>query len=101
MIDDIGYTLSREFGMPLKGEHAVVDGVGAYGTESATAKEFGAFDPTAFGGKGSPLPVGFLIDPAGVLRHASRPDDVASFLDPRDVLRVLATEAPTAAGAGV
>jgi peroxiredoxin len=60
-----------------------------------TAKAYGAFDATAFGGKGGHLPATFVVAPDGTLALSSRSDDVASFLDPSEVLRLL--EQPAAA----
>lgn len=54
-----------------------------------SAKRFGAFDPTAYAGKGSALPVGFLIGPDGTLRYASKPEHVTQFLDPDEVIRIV------------
>jgi peroxiredoxin len=57
--------------------------------ENQVARQFGAAGAKAQSGKGSPLPVSFLIGPDGRLLHASRPGDVESFLDPRKVLEFL------------
>ena len=57
--------------------------------ESQVARQFGAASSNAQSGKGGPLPVSFLIGPEGHIVHASRPDDVESFLDPRKVLEFL------------
>jgi peroxiredoxin Q/BCP len=67
-----------------------LDFVMAVDPTSELSKRFGAFDPESYDGKGSPLPVGFLVGPDGALRHASKPTDVRSFLDPDEVLRIVA-----------
>jgi peroxiredoxin len=56
------------------------------------AQQFGALQPQAFQGKDAPLPASFLIDREGKVRYASRPKDVASFLDPREIIAILAGE---------
>jgi peroxiredoxin len=57
--------------------------------EHVIARRFGVFDPRGNDGKGSVLPVGFLIGPDGTLRHASHPNDVSNFLDPSKVLQLV------------
>lgn len=63
------------------------------------AQQFGALQAGALKGKDAPLPASFLIDREGTLRYASKPRDVGSFLDPREVIRVLADDAVPAAAA--
>ncbi len=63
------------------------------------AQQFGALEAQAMKGKDAPLPASFLIDRQGTLRYASKPRDVGSFLDPREVIRVLAADAAPAAAA--
>jgi len=57
--------------------------------EHTIAKMFGAFDPAAFDGKGAPVAATFVVDGEGRLTFASRPDDLATFLDPQQVVRML------------
>ena len=53
------------------------------------AQMFGAILPGAFKAADVPLPASFLIDPEGVLRFASVPQNVQAFLDPRMVVGIL------------
>ena len=53
------------------------------------AARFGAVQQKAFGGKDAPMPVSFLIDPDGKLQHGSRPNDIATFLDPLSLAPIL------------
>jgi len=53
------------------------------------AQQFGAIEPKAFKGHDVPLPASFLVDPQGVVRWASRPEDVTAAQGPMDALRVL------------
>ncbi len=57
--------------------------------ENTVAALFDAVNPKAGNGRDIPLPASFLVDPDGKLAHASRPDDLASFLDPAAVLRFI------------
>jgi peroxiredoxin len=50
---------------------------------------FGAVQENVRKGEGAPLPVSFLIDPEGRLQIASKPDDLASFLDPQSIVPYL------------
>jgi peroxiredoxin len=66
---------------------------------------FGGVQPKRDGSPRAPLPASFLIDPQGLLRAASAPNDLDAFLDPADVLKTLdaapvaAAPAPDAVGA--
>ena len=61
--------------------------------ENTVAKIFDAVQPNVpKEGKDAPLPCSSLVDPDGKLAHASRPDDIASFLDPAAVIRLLDKE---------
>jgi len=53
------------------------------------AEHFDAVQPNAFKGKKAALPSSFLIGPDGRLVFSSRPDDIASFLDPRAIPRLI------------
>jgi peroxiredoxin len=53
------------------------------------AQMFGAIAPKAFKGQDMPLPASFLVDPQGVLRFASVPQNVQAFLDPGLVIDIL------------
>jgi peroxiredoxin len=53
--------------------------------ECEVADLFGAAQPNVHAGKKSAVPSAFLIDPRGRLVHTSPPDDLGSFLDPRQV----------------
>jgi peroxiredoxin len=57
--------------------------------ESRVARAFGAAASNGQGAAAGPLPVSFLVGPDGRLVHASRPNDVESFLDPKTVLALL------------
>jgi peroxiredoxin len=62
--------------------------------ENKVAALFDAVQAKAHAGNDIPLPCSFLIGPDGKLAHSSRPDDIASFLDPGAVLRLIEKEAP-------
>ena len=53
------------------------------------ASQFGAIEPKAFKGQDVPLPASFLVDSDGVLRWASRPQDVTAAQDPMEAVRSL------------
>jgi peroxiredoxin len=53
------------------------------------AQQFGAIEPKAHAGQDVPLPASFLVDPDGVVRWASRPQDVTAGQDPMASVRAL------------
>jgi peroxiredoxin len=62
--------------------------------ENKVAKLFDAVYPKGNKGQDGPIPCSFLVGPDGKLVHASRPDDVESFLDPKQIYRFLGTPVP-------
>jgi peroxiredoxin len=61
------------------------------------AKRWGILDLGEHNGDPVPMPVCMLIDPAGVLRFLSRPEDFSTFLDKSKVLALVEAHAPKAA----
>jgi peroxiredoxin len=60
--------------------------------EHVVAKLFGALDEAAYDGAGAPVAATFIVGPAGQLLHNSQAENVASFLEPREVLRLLGAQ---------
>jgi peroxiredoxin len=62
--------------------------------ENKVATLFDAVYPKGNNGQDGPIPCSFLVGPDGRLVHASRPDDVESFLDPKQIYRFLGAPVP-------
>jgi peroxiredoxin len=60
---------------------------------AATAKRLGLLDVNKRDGQDVPLPVGLLIDPTGIVRDITRPDDVATYVDERKLEAALGAAA--------
>jgi peroxiredoxin len=61
------------------------------------AKQWGILDLGEFNGDPVPMPVCMLIDPSGVLRFLSRPEDFSTFSDKSKVLALVEAHAAKAA----
>ena len=60
--------------------------------DSAFAVSIGLLEAKAAKeGKDVPLPVAILVDPQGIVRHVSRPDDVTAFSSENKLVRILET----------
>jgi len=57
--------------------------------KNEVAAKLGALQTNAIRGRHYPLPASFLIGPDGKLVYASRPDDVATFLEPAEAIRIV------------
>jgi peroxiredoxin len=61
------------------------------------AAEWGVLDKSEHNGDPVPMPVFMLVDPNGILRFLSRPDDFSTFVDKTRVLALVEDHAPKAA----
>jgi peroxiredoxin len=61
------------------------------------AKQWGILDHGEYNGDPVPMPVCMLIDPNGILRFLSRPEDFSSFTDKSKVLKLVEAHAAKAA----